>query len=298
VPGNFTYYTLLGVTPNATQAEIKSAYRAAVAKYHPDVNQALNAENLTTLLNEAWSVLQDPVKKAEYDASLQAKHPEKKTSPAVSDREQSARQRQFSAMLCCEKCGEEDVYQRFAVFYRVYSLFFYVHRVRTAMRLCTQCRSREACASAFHTALFGFWGNLFGMVSSVRALFHAIMGGYMDKKANVAMLGYLANAYAERGQNEAAMTALVGCYGFQRSKGIADAIQSFKEAGIKAEPQPAWIDGQIYAMVLAFIPLILLVGVYTMLYLYWLHLAGVYHAQINHLRWSVQQLFKHFNHPS
>ena len=241
MPGDFNYYTLLGVTPKATSAEIKSAYRSAVAKYHPDVNQAPNAENLTAILNEAWSVFQDPVKKADYDAKLDA---ERSGKLGTVKKEANA---PTVAMLHCERCGEEDVHQRFVIFHRVMSTLFFSYITTTALRLCTKCRSKEACSSALYTAFLGFWAIPWGVLNSVKALYIAIKGGSMDKRSSASMLGYLANAYAQRGENDAAATTLAACYRFQRSKGIADALTSFKNVGAKVMEEPHRLDGQIYA---------------------------------------------------
>jgi len=61
------YYVILEVPPTATMAEIKRSYRRLVRKYHPDLNkQALDKH--IKLLNEAYTVLRDPVKRAKYDA--------------------------------------------------------------------------------------------------------------------------------------------------------------------------------------------------------------------------------------
>jgi curved DNA-binding protein CbpA len=65
-----TYYELLGVSSNATEDQIRQAYRAKVRRYHPDVNRAPNAGQLTALLNEAWSTLGDPRARAKYDRGI------------------------------------------------------------------------------------------------------------------------------------------------------------------------------------------------------------------------------------
>lgn len=62
------YYKVLGLDKNATQAQIKSAYRKLARKYHPDLNQNdKDAKKNFQQINEANEVLSDPVKRAKYD---------------------------------------------------------------------------------------------------------------------------------------------------------------------------------------------------------------------------------------
>lgn len=61
------YYSILGVTKDATQEDIKRAYRKLARKYHPDVSKEPDAEARFKELNEANEVLKDPEKRAAYD---------------------------------------------------------------------------------------------------------------------------------------------------------------------------------------------------------------------------------------
>lgn len=60
-------YDILGVSRNATEDEIKKAFRSRARKLHPDVNKAPDAEEQFKELNEAYDVLSDPAKRAQYD---------------------------------------------------------------------------------------------------------------------------------------------------------------------------------------------------------------------------------------
>ena len=66
------YYKLLGVKPNASQAEIKSAYRKLARKSHPDLNPDSKAAREFALLSRAYHTLQDPQERAYYDQQWQA----------------------------------------------------------------------------------------------------------------------------------------------------------------------------------------------------------------------------------
>src|ERR671938_335068 len=64
------YYTVLGVTKNASDEDIKKAYRKLAMKHHPDRNQgddAKKAEDKFKEAKEAYEMLSDPQKRAAYD---------------------------------------------------------------------------------------------------------------------------------------------------------------------------------------------------------------------------------------
>ena len=59
------YYSILGVTPDSTAAEIKAAYRRLARKFHPDINP--NGGNMFKDITEAYETLSDDKKKLQYD---------------------------------------------------------------------------------------------------------------------------------------------------------------------------------------------------------------------------------------
>ncbi|WP_296591706.1 DnaJ C-terminal domain-containing protein [Methylophaga sp.] len=61
------YYKILGVSRTATPEEIKKAYRTLARKYHPDVSKEVNAEEKFKEVGEAYEVLRDKDKRAQYD---------------------------------------------------------------------------------------------------------------------------------------------------------------------------------------------------------------------------------------
>lgn len=65
----YRYYEVLEVATNATQDEIRRAYRKLAKMYHPDVNPNPEAHEKFKTINEAYEVLSDPTRRAAYDNS-------------------------------------------------------------------------------------------------------------------------------------------------------------------------------------------------------------------------------------
>lgn len=68
------YYRILGITPQATEKDIKTAYRKLAKKYHPDViKDDPDGNKRMYEIQEAYGVLGDEEKRKKYDAGLDAK---------------------------------------------------------------------------------------------------------------------------------------------------------------------------------------------------------------------------------
>ena len=68
------YYDILEVSEKASDEVIEKAYKVLVKKYHPDLQEEQNkskAEEMMKKINEAYDVLSNPEKRAEYDANLE-----------------------------------------------------------------------------------------------------------------------------------------------------------------------------------------------------------------------------------
>lgn len=86
------YYKILGVPKNATQEEIKKAYRKLARKYHPDINPGdKEAEHKFKEINEANEVLSNPENRAKYD-----KYGEHWQHGEAYEQAQQQQQRQYS----------------------------------------------------------------------------------------------------------------------------------------------------------------------------------------------------------
>lgn len=67
MPATRDYYEVLGVPKDASEADIKKAFRGRARDVHPDTSDHDDAEELFKELNEAYEVLSDPQKRANYD---------------------------------------------------------------------------------------------------------------------------------------------------------------------------------------------------------------------------------------
>ena len=65
---NLDYYEFLQISPNAEPNTVSRVYRFLAARFHPDIPETGDAEKFV-LLKQAYDVLSDPERRAEYDAT-------------------------------------------------------------------------------------------------------------------------------------------------------------------------------------------------------------------------------------
>jgi len=85
------HYQTLRLSSQATQAEIKQAYRQLVKLFHPDSNPQTSDREQILRINAAYEVLRDPHKRQSYDQSLHRRH------PPLTERQQERQQRTATA---------------------------------------------------------------------------------------------------------------------------------------------------------------------------------------------------------
>jgi molecular chaperone DnaJ len=74
-------YTILGLLPEATSTEINHAYRALVRRHHPDTRVPQSDERagaskaMLQQIHDAYAVLRDPIRRADYDQQMSAERP-------------------------------------------------------------------------------------------------------------------------------------------------------------------------------------------------------------------------------
>jgi curved DNA-binding protein CbpA len=86
-----THYEVLGVPENATQDQIRSAYRKLVLQYHPDRSGTKSTTDIFVEIVEAYSVLSNPTRRANYDAILRVRREQRESARRSSAQPQPPR---------------------------------------------------------------------------------------------------------------------------------------------------------------------------------------------------------------
>jgi molecular chaperone DnaJ len=116
------YYQLLHVSPQATQQEIKAAYRKLAFKYHPDRNKGNTlTEAVLKEINEAYSVLSNPEKRKFYNASIAVNSLHTKHRRPVPITSKSILQNAYKLRMFVEKSNVLSINQDM-VFHKVQTL--------------------------------------------------------------------------------------------------------------------------------------------------------------------------------
>ena len=96
------YYEVLGVSKDATETDLKKAYRRLALQFHPDKNQAPGADDAFKSVSNAFTVLSDPEKRRRYD---QFGHEDPQHSPSAGPT--------FSRQFFGEEISPDEVFNMF-----------------------------------------------------------------------------------------------------------------------------------------------------------------------------------------
>ncbi|MDA8806364.1 DnaJ domain-containing protein [Opitutales bacterium] len=182
------YYKILGVDKDASDSQIKKAYREIAKKWHPDVNSSPEATQVFQKINNAYSVLGSPERKVLYDAG--------NYSEAIDPSTYATEAELYP--VNCDGCGAISAQPRFIQYSRVFSLLFFSHKTKPCGTFCVNCASKRIFFSSFITGIFG-WLGLWGFFWSIEAFFINIFGGIKNPALNAFILGKQAYYFHRKG---------------------------------------------------------------------------------------------------
>jgi hypothetical protein len=180
------YYARLGVSPSATADEIKAAYRRLAKYLHPDVNADDGAKARFQEVNEAYSVLSDPDRRAAYDALQYTSQERQKPAPDLDP-------------ICCSSCGKVTAQPRSVVYWSVVSAVVLTRRSPRQGIFCSSCARKAALKASLTSALLGWWGFPWGLLSTPLSILHNATGGRHSKEIDEKLVWYNALAFLSKG---------------------------------------------------------------------------------------------------
>ncbi|BAU10770.1 heat shock protein 40 [Leptolyngbya sp. NIES-3755] len=184
------YYSILGVSTNASISEIKAAFRQRAKQLHPDHNASPYASQNFQQLKQAYEVLSNPETRAQYDTSgVDVSH------YAAGNEEQVSSQEPLEP-LTCSMCHQVTAQPRYIIFYNVKS--FFVMTVRTPVQgiFCRNCADEQSLRNTVITWLLGWWGFPWGLMFSTHAIINNLVGGHKPRDINARLLAYQAYVFA------------------------------------------------------------------------------------------------------
>jgi len=230
------YYKILGINSNATESEIKTAFKRKAMELHPDRNKSKDATKQFQLLNEAFNVLTDTNARAEYDTPVvEVPHQASQTNdqppePAV-----------------CTVCNKISAQPRYAIFYDVRSFLLSTSKRTYQGIFCSVCAEKKIMRASIITWLFGWWGFPWGPIYSIQTLFINMFGGKRPNDINARLTFYQAWVFAYNNKIDMAYAVAQDALSFakkiarnadQEDKAIKTEIEEFiedlKMSGAKA----------------------------------------------------------------
>jgi curved DNA-binding protein CbpA len=183
------YYEILGVTKDASQSDIKKAYRSKAMELHPDRNQGKDTTAEFQNLQEAYDVLSDEKLRQQYDA-------DSSIPPNRTNNEEES-YKPFEPIVC-SKCSAVSAQPRFKVFCTVYSYVFGAYKKPYQGVFCSKCEIKVGLKASAITIVAGWW-SITGFFWTIQTLFENLIGGRFHEQ-NARLQGYQAMYFAQHGK--------------------------------------------------------------------------------------------------
>lgn len=190
------YYQSLGVSADATSAEIKAAYRRLAKEFHPDLNQGADTTAAFQRVQEAYDVLGDDSLRAQYDAF---------GAIPSSEHDDFGDPSSHIEPIRCSACECVTAQPRFKVFYLVISYLYGSYKKPLQGIFCSACEFKTALKATVGTLLLGWW-SIIGFFWTLHALLANLIGGRFHAQ-NAFLQGQQAFYFAQEGKLELAAAA-------------------------------------------------------------------------------------------
>ncbi len=251
------YYAILGLAPGADSGAIKSAYRSRVKVVHPDRNASKRAREEFQRVIEAYGVLKDVVRRAEYDTFGQE---------ATHDDDEVV----AGAPIACCGCGALTAQPRYVVYHWVRSYLVWAKTGTVEGIFCRACADRAAVRASTATWALGWW-SLPGILLAPLALVHNLLGGSKPRHENARVLIRQGRAFLGRGELELARSLALQARRFARLPDdrarVEDLLHATRDVSDNRRLKTRWrLGGGVFlAQGLPLLALPLTVGVFALI---------------------------------
>ncbi|WP_084140402.1 J domain-containing protein [Brevundimonas nasdae] len=181
------FYSRLGLSPDASLSEIKTAYRSLAKALHPDVNSDPKASERFTACSEAYAILGDPDKRAHYD------------SAAYEHAASGIETNEALEPISCSRCRKVTAQPRNVTFRSVVSVILTTITTPVQGIFCSDCAQKTAIKASITTGLFGWWGVPWGPILTIKEIVRNAAGGDRKPALDDRLAYYNAVAFASRG---------------------------------------------------------------------------------------------------
>jgi hypothetical protein len=214
------YYSVLGVKKEASDKEIKAAYRKVAKKWHPDVNSDEAATKMFQQINDAYEILGSPERRALYDAG--------NYDAAIDPFTQATEAELYP--VGCDGCGAVSAQPRFVQYGRVFSLLLFSIRSKPCGVFCVSCASKRLFWNSLVTGMFG-WLSFWGFFWTIEVIFINLFGGTKNPAINAFVLGKQAAYFFSKGDPDIAIALAEDSISFFKKISMADPNYEMGKSG-------------------------------------------------------------------
>jgi hypothetical protein len=189
------HYTVLGVKNDATQEEIKKAYRKRSLEVHPDVNKDSNAQELFVRLKKAYEILGNSQNRSEYDAQC-IKVPGANANTDANSKDVSLEP------IRCSVCNCVTAQPRYVVFWETIS---FIKTVRSPVQgiMCIKCAGKAGVDATRKSLVLGWWG-IWGLLLTPVSVITNLSGGERPAENNGRILLHQSWYFAQKNRPDIA----------------------------------------------------------------------------------------------